>query len=312
MRVALKLFVGIICSIMYVLGNEQNLEQRWKEDIIETKQKSNQSNARESLNKDETKDQWRVKDTKSYMALYPHKAVYILPYYYSFSHPALGNLREETKFQFSFKLLVGREFFSPYGRLYFGYTQTSWFQNYNKEDSQPFRDVDYQPEIFYSYERGIKFLGGEFASISFGLVHTSNGERALRSRTQNRLLLDVKWEYALGRGVMGLQMDAWVYVGTNFPGFIHDNKDLSKFRGYNDLRLYYKDSRHLVEAYIRPGIALAYYPFFELGYTLRITRNMGLYVQYVNGYGDNMYEYNLKSQRLGIGLSLWNDSIIRN
>lgn len=309
MKVVLKLFVGVICSMVYALGNERNLEQRGKQDIIQTKQKSDQGDAREGLNKDETKGQWGVKDTKSYMALYPHKAVYILPYYYSFSDPALENLREETKFQFSFKLLIDREFFSPYGRLYFGYTQTSWFQNYNKVDSRPFRDVDYQPEIFYSYERGMKFLGGEFKNISFGLVHTSNGERELRSRTQNRLLLDVKWEYVLGRGVMSVQMGAWVYVGTHFPGFIHDNEDLLKFRGYNDLRLYYKDNRHLVEAYIRPGIALAYYPFFELGYTLRITRNMGLYMQYVNGYGDNMYEYNLKSQRLGIGFSLWNDSV---
>lgn len=308
MKIVLNLIVGVVCGVVCVLGDEGDFKQKENQDYLEVRQKSGQGDTREDLDQDEVNDQWGIKDTKSYMALYPHKAVYIMPYYYSFSTPDVGKLRAETKFQFSFKLLIDREFFSPYGRLYFGYTQTSWFQNYNAEDSRPFRDVDYQPEVFYSYERGVRFLGGELKSISFGLVHTSNGERELRSRTQNRLLLDVKWEHTLGRGVMGVQMGAWVYIGTHLPGFIHDNRDLSKFRGYNDLRLYYKDDRHLVEAYMRPGISLAYYPFFELGYTLRITRNMGLYMQYVNGYGDNMYEYNLKSQRLGIGFSLWNDS----
>lgn len=201
-----------------------------------------------------------------------------------------------------------RELFSPYGRLYFAYTQTSWFQNYNKMDSRPFRDTDYQPEFFYSYERRMPFLGGELRDISLGFVHTSNGERELRSRTQNRFLVRAKWEYPVSaKAFLGVQAGVWVYIGTNFEGFIHDNKDLAKYRGYNDLKVYFKNDGHLIEAYIRPPLTLEYYPYFELAYTLRVMRNMGIYVQYVNGYGDNMYEYNLKSQRLGIGFSLWSE-----
>lgn len=242
-----------------------------------------------------------------YLALYRHKSVYILPFYHSFSDPAVGNNDTETKFQFSFKMPVIKGHFSPYGSLYFAYTQTAWFQNYNKEDSRPFRDIDYQPELFYSYEAPIAFLGGAIKDISFGYSHTSNGERALRSRTQNRLLLRVLWEYdTANKGTFGIRLGAWAYIGTNFEGFIHDNRDLPLYRGYNDLHLYYKTNKHLLELYMRPPVALRYYPYVELGYTLRISKNMGIYCQYVNGYGDNLFEYKMHSHRLGLGFRLWN------
>lgn len=243
---------------------------------------------------------------KSYIALYPHKAVYILPFYHSISEPLAGNKDTETKFQFSFKLNIVDKLFSPHSRLYFAYTQTSWFQNYNVKDSRPFRDIDYQPELFYSYEKSLYFLGGAIKDISFGYNHLSNGERALRSRTQNRVMLKVRWEYdTLRFGVFGLNVGAWTYIGKNRDGYMHDNPDIHNYRGYNDINIYYKSNRHLLEAYMRPPISIVYYPFFELGYTFRVSDNVGLYVQYVNGYGDNIFEYKTRSERVGVGIRLW-------
>ena len=242
----------------------------------------------------------------SYMLLYPHKAVYILPFYHSLSEPAENNKDTETKFQFSFKLSVLGALLEPYGHFYFAYTQTAWFQNYNKADSRPMRDLDYQPELFYSYDWSLPFLGGAFKDISFGYNHISNGERALRSRTQNRALLNVRWEYGESASrAFGIKLGAWVYFGKSQDGFLQDNPDLPLYRGYNDLSLYYKSSRQLIEFYVRPPIAGRYYPYFELGYTLRISGNLGLYCQYINGYGDNIFEYNIRSERIGVGLRLW-------
>lgn len=271
--------------------------QKQQDDKAESQ---NISNADTKLTKDSSL-------ASHYLALYSHKSVYILPFYHSFSDPAMGNKDTETKFQFSFKMPVIKGHFSPYGSLYFAYTQTAWFQNYNKEDSRPFRDIDYQPELFYSYEAPIAFLGGAIKDISFGYNHISNGERALRSRTQNRLLLRVLWEYdTLNKGTFGIRLGAWAYIGTNFEGFIHDNSDLPVYRGYNDLHLYYKTNKHLLELYMRPPVALRYYPYVELGYTFRISNNMGIYCQYVYGYGDTLFEYNTPSNRLGLGFRLWN------
>ncbi|WP_334082277.1 phospholipase A, partial [Helicobacter typhlonius] len=166
---------------------------------------------------------------------------------------------------------------------------------------------DYQPELFYSYERPISFLGGAFKDISFGYNHISNGERALRSRTQNRLLLNMRWEYDIApQSVFGIKLGAWVYIGKHLDGFMADNPDLALYRGYNDIGLYYKSNRNLLELYMRPPIARRYYPYFELGYTLRVSDNIGIYVQYINGYGDNMFEYKMRSERIGVGFRLWN------
>ncbi|TLD97439.1 phospholipase [Helicobacter jaachi] len=244
---------------------------------------------------------------ESYMALYPHKSVYFLPLYHSFTKPALGDKDTESKFQFSFRMRLIKELFSPYGALYFAYTQTAWFQNYNKMDSRPFRDFDYQPEFFYSYKYPLSFLGGAFKEITLGYNHISNGERELRSRTQNRILLNMRWEYETQHiGTFGIKLGVWTYIGEHVPGFIHDNGDLPLYRGYNDIGLYYKSNRHLLEFYARPPIAARYYPFFELGYTLRVSENLGLYCQYINGYGDNMFEYQQYARRIGVGFRLWN------
>lgn len=243
--------------------------------------------------------------SKPFIALYPHKSVYILPLYHSFSAPIEGNMSNETKFQFSFKLDVINALFSQYGHLYFAYTQSAWFQNYNRKDSKPFRDLDYEPEIFYSYEKALDVLGGQIKAITLGYNHISNGERALRSRTQNRILATLHWQYHNMAHIFGIKLGVWSYIGTNRDGFLHDNPDLPTYRGYSDVRFYYKHDNHLLEAYMRPIIARAYHPHFELGYTYRISHNIGLYVQYTNGYGDNMYEYKTHSNRLGIGVRLW-------
>lgn len=241
---------------------------------------------------------------KHFLALYAHKPIYFLPFYHSITPPTSGNKDTETKFQFSFKIPISQELFSPYGTLYFAYTQTSWFQNYSKADSRPFRDIDYQPEFFYSYERKMPLFGGFLTHISLGVNHTSNGERALRSRTQNRLIMQLHWIYETKPLTFGVKLHTWVYISRK-ESYEHDNPDLEIYRGYDDILLYIQGGRHLFEFYIRPPLATRYYPYFELGYTFKISRHIGLYTQYVNGYGDNMYEYKIPSQRIGVGIRLW-------
>ena len=88
-------------------------------------------------------------------SLYAHEPIYILPYYHSFSPTYDKNIATETKFQFSFRIpmfAVGE-----HNKFFFAYTQTAFFQNYNKLDSRPFRDTDYAPELYWSYD-GINAL----------------------------------------------------------------------------------------------------------------------------------------------------------
>lgn len=259
------------------------------------------STAKENLTLLELQDISMQDSTTSndFLVLQPYKAFYIMPAYYSFSTPALPNKDIETKFQISFKMPLFQKKLSGAHKLFFAYTQTAWFQNYNKPDSRPFRDIDYQPEFFYSYEN-LNVLDG----IDFGYIHTSNGEKIERSRTQNRLNLTLRWKhnFKASKREIGINASVWNYIGTRGDGFIHDNVDLPKYRGYGDLYMYFKGSRNMLEAYARPHIR---YPFLQLGYIIRISNKVGIYVQYTQGYGDSLFEYNVKSQRLGIGLRMW-------
>jgi len=41
--------------------------------------------------------------------------------------------------------------------LYFGFTAMSFWQVYNDAVSKPFRETNYEPEVFYSWQKEIKF-----------------------------------------------------------------------------------------------------------------------------------------------------------
>ncbi|BEE29632.1 hypothetical protein ATCC49503_11520 [Helicobacter pylori] len=43
---------------------------------------------------------------------------------------------------------------------------------------------------------------------------------------------------------------------------------------------------------------------FRLGYTYRINPFVGIYAQWFNGYGDGLYEYDVFSNRIGVGIRL--------
>ncbi|RDU54790.1 phospholipase [Helicobacter sp. MIT 00-7814] len=234
--------------------------------------------------------------------LYLQNPIYALPYYYSFSKPYDSNIANEVKYQFSFRIPIvnlNKKYF-----IFFAYTQTSFFQLYNKADSRPFRDIDYSPELYWAYENASKTL----RHIRIGFKHTSNGERALRSRTQNQILGSLKLQHNFSeRAKVGAVLNAWIWTGLHYDGFLHDNPDLVRYRGYADILLYANYGDHLLEAYLTPIVAdySFYKPRFVLGYTYRLTHNIGLYVQYTNGYGDNIYEYNIHSNRAGLGVRLW-------
>jgi Outer membrane phospholipase A len=66
--------------------------------------------------------------------------MYIEPATYS---PQYNGRHTELVFQLSFKLKLLH--WPDDGGLYVGYTQKSFWQAYNAQDSRPFRETDYNP-----------------------------------------------------------------------------------------------------------------------------------------------------------------------
>ena len=77
--------------------------------------------------------------------LSPHKANYILHVTYSCIDTGDGRKNYETKFQMSLK----QRLLKFYGwAFYFAFTQKSFWQVYDLDNSRPFRENNFNPEFF--------------------------------------------------------------------------------------------------------------------------------------------------------------------
>ena len=72
--------------------------------------------------------------------------------------------------------------------LFFGFTLQSYWQMYNSDISSPFRETNYQPEIFYGFINDLKV--GEWTNRVniIGIEHQSNGRTQPLSRSWNQNL----------------------------------------------------------------------------------------------------------------------------
>ena len=58
------------------------------------------------------------------------------------------------------------------------FTGTFFWQAYNKEESAPFREANYEPEIFITKPVNWQFGPVDSELLALGIVHESNGHEA--------------------------------------------------------------------------------------------------------------------------------------
>lgn len=205
---------------------------------------------------------------------------------------------EEAIFQVSAKMPIWRNLFSRNMDLYFGYTQKSWWQIYTDEAelSSPFRETNYEPEVFARYYGGPR-LGslGRVAAMDFGVVHQSNGRADISDGALNR-----SWDRVMARAVMEFGNNLavsirgwWAYDESD------DNPNLYQYLGYGDVRAVWAPNKHTVSLMVRPGTRKA---GVEASWSYPLTDLVRIYAQYYNGYGESLLDYNAKTNRFGIGL----------
>jgi phospholipase A1 len=217
-----------------------------------------------------------------------------------------GNLDSfEAKYQISMKLPLYLHDEDSSG-LYFGFTAMSFWQVYNSAVSKPFRETNYEPEIFYSWQREIKLLSFEFNQLQFGFNHQSNGQSGLRSRSWNRLYVSalfsdasafyyVKAWYRIPEDAKKSPMD------TNGD----DNPDITHFLGHIELGFGTKLGNVDVLTLLRNNLKTSDNKgSIELNLSYPISSRYNLLLQYFNGYGDSLIDYNSHQQRVSLGIQL--------
>lgn len=212
----------------------------------------------------------------------------------------------EVNFQISLKSQVNQnDLFFKGDALNFGITIESWWQLYNAPLSSPFRETNYQPELFYITPLLWGPFGGKTA-LTLGLEHQSNGQLASLSRSWNRVYAELIY----GRGSFVASLRPWYRLPedaksspTDAEG--DDNPDIQDYLGNAQLSLGWKSSIYELSTVIR-GNPSTRKGSLDATVTFPLSGKFRGMVQYFNGYGDSLIDYNRFQQRLGLGVALTN------
>lgn len=218
-----------------------------------------------------------------------------------------------AKFQFSFKYrLLGDN-----GRLgdkvpvlrglYLGFTQRSlWDIN---ADSSPFFDTSYMPEVMYESQSYLdlgKTGGFQILGFQAGVRHESNGRDGVNSRSLN--IVYFRPAVAFGR------LDSWnLVLAPRFFTYVSDlgdNRDIANYRGYSELAaIFGKNDSVALSVSGRLGRA-GHKGSVQADLTIPVRFDklfdFATYVmiQYWNGYGESLRNYNQQSSTVRAGFSL--------
>lgn len=210
----------------------------------------------------------------------------------------------DTKLNLSFRVRM-----LPLTGLYAAYSQTMLWRLW--ETSKPFRDINYNPEVFYRFELG----DAPTWYVDLGLYeHESNGRAGLESRSWDRSYVRYSMTHALSstsRARIHWNIKAWVPYNYDY-----DNKDIARRRGL------YEGQISLVDAFgswlDRSDITLRFYgggrshmnPFgggqeLTIRFAPRVLSSSAaqIVIQYFHGYGENLLDYDREKSvfRAGLG-----------
>jgi phospholipase A1 len=247
--------------------------------------------------------------------LYAYRANYILPFSYAskeylcWDKDGVNGLYEkqyETEFQISLRKPVLFNLLGLDETLTLAFTQRVWWQIYS--DSSPFRETNYQPEIYLTIPT-TKNLDREYGlkGIRGGFLHESNGKDGLQSRSWNRLYIASIWQYKN----LFTNLRFWYRIPEDNKSDPHDengddNPDIEDYIGHGDITFSYISKKSQFVLMLRNNfdiednkgaIELSY------SYPLALAKDTFWYLKVFNGYGESLIEYDREITKLSLGFS---------
>jgi phospholipase A1 len=205
--------------------------------------------------------------------------------------------------------------------LWLGYTQQSFWQLYNTPFSAPFRETNYEPEALWNIPTnydlfGLGLLKGRIFNVGFN--HQSNGRARPLSRSWNRIVTNIGFEKVFSedtenfkRNEFNLLLKAWYRLPEN--ALDDDNPGIEKYMGYGEIWANYYLDRLKFGVMLRNNLrtgdnkgAIQLDCSFPIPFIN--SNRVSFYLQYFNGYGESLLDYNSSSNRISGGFMLidWN------
>ena len=200
----------------------------------------------------------------------------------------------DVKFQISVSQRLTKSTLPFNTYLYLTYTQKCFWNVF--EESLPMRDLNFNPGIGLAKLLIVKDRLVGKANLL--IEHESNGKDGDDSRSWNRITLGAN-----------------IFVDPNFMVFGkfwipiidgENNKDILDYCGIYQVGMSMRSRNQRFGAAViltkRRGWDLSYNTIIELNYKLFPKENQYLFLQYYNGYGEGLLDYNKFHSRLRVGL----------
>lgn len=212
--------------------------------------------------------------------------------------PAIGERLTKSntnvKFQISIAQRLTKSVLPWNSYLYLFYTQKVFWNVL--EESLPMTDLNFNPGIGLAKPLFVKdrFIG----KLTFVIEHESNGKDGDASRSWNKI--------SLGANVM---VDPNIMVHGKFWIPIVDgqnNKDILDYSGIYQVGMQVMSNDRRINVSVtlvkRRGWNLNYNTIAEFAYRFMKNENQYFFVQYYNGYGEGMLDYNVFHSQLRVGI----------
>ncbi|MDE6395856.1 MAG: phospholipase A [Muribaculaceae bacterium] len=208
--------------------------------------------------------------------------------------PKPTNENTNIKFQISISQKLTRSTLPLGTYLYLFYTQKVFWNVL--ENSMPMTDLNFNPGVGLAKPLFVKnrFIGKVF----FILEHESNGRDGDVSRSWNKV--------SLGANIVidpNLMVNGKVWIPIVDGGY---NRDILDYSGIYQVGMQFFANNRRFSASVnltkRRGWNLNYNTTVELAYRLWKRDNQFLFLQYYNGYGEGLLEYNKFHSQLRVGI----------
>lgn len=205
--------------------------------------------------------------------------------------------KDEVEFQISLAFPLWRGILGDNSVLAASYTQRSFWQLSNSSESSPFRETNYEPQIFLGWATDYSFAGWTLRDVELGFNHQSNGRSDPTSRSWNRVYARLMAK----NGNFLAEIKPWFRLSENADK--DDNSDITRYMGYYRAKLGYQmgDSVFSIQGNYNWNSG---YGGAELGWSYPISEHVRFYTQVFSGYGESLIDYNHRQTRVGVGVTL--------
>jgi len=219
-----------------------------------------------------------------------------------------GDKKDQVSFRVSAKYAL---FYPTNLGAYLGYTQTSWWKLYDK--SSPFYETNYNPEGFLLLENNNNIFDlnlGYFDYIQISPIsHLSNGRDGDKSRSINTYYGQTQISYGKKYNV-GANLKVFGYYNI-----AKENEDYNDYKNNYEGAIFFRIRSKNVEYLDKEHLQVRFggvpwdKGFYEVTCSFRLVTSVfqpRFYVQYYDGYGEFMINYDKKDRALRAGVAFIN------